>query len=605
MRFVTHRTCLAVLAGLVLAATGLWAAAEEEQPATRADKQYVTDPVTGKVVVAPQYGGTITQVLKHNVDRDTDPYSGAGGSLYITSGVLEKLAMVDWAIDRDIYPFLTGYMAPLYALTGAVAESWEQPDPTTYVFNIRSGIHWHDKPPVNGRELTATDAEYSFQRILGNKLTGTEFSDAEPSPGGGSLVSLPWESVEATDERTLVMKLTEPRLIALGVILDWYSMAVHPREVIDEYGDMADWRTVVGTGPYMITDLVPQVSITWTRNPNYWRNDEKYPENQLPYIDEMKGLEISEVATMLAGLRSGKIDFVGWPGASQLNSIDQAVSLQETNPELVIHTWSERSNAVTSMNQREGSPFTDIRVRRAMQMAMDLESMNDTYFRGYADTIPRGLVGREFQDYMIPFEEWPEEIQQYYRYDPEMAEKLLDEAGYPRGADGTRFSATYIHFARFDVSWPELKAAYWRDVGVEVIIETPTDAEHAARRAAGDFGLAGGLAGVKADPLWQMTWFQGGSGGNWAGVDDAQFNEWYDGAFASNSLDEAYELVKNMDYRIVEQHWQLWGPLAPAFTVHQPWVIGYNAEGGFGGMQNMVVFSRLWIDQELKTEMGR
>ena len=48
----------------------------------------------------------------------------------------------------------------------------------------------------------------------------------------------------------------------------------------------------------------------------------------------------------------------------------------------------------------------------------------------------------------------------------------------------------------------------------------------------------------------------------------------------------------------------LGGPLAPAFTVHQPWVIGYNAEGGFGGMQNMVVFSRLWIDQELKTEMG-
>ena len=77
--------------------------------------------------------------------------------------------MVDWAIDRDIYPFLTGYMAPLYALTGAVAESWEQPDPTTYVFHIRSGIHWHDKPPVNGRELTATDAEYSFQRISGKQ----------------------------------------------------------------------------------------------------------------------------------------------------------------------------------------------------------------------------------------------------------------------------------------------------------------------------------------------------------------------------------------------------------------------------------------------------
>ena len=189
---------------------------------------------------------------------------------------------------------------------------------------------------------------------------------------------------------------------------------------------------------------------------------------------------MNEVATMLAGLRSGKIDFVGWPGASQLNSIDQAVSLQETNPELVIHTWSERSNAVTSMNQREG-PYTDIRVRHAMQMALDLDAMNDTFYRGYADTIPRGLVGREFKDYMTPFEEWPEELKQYYRYDPAGAEKLLDEAGYPRGDDGFRFTTTYLHFSRYDVSWTELQAAYWRDIGVDVVVETPTNAERAAR----------------------------------------------------------------------------------------------------------------------------
>ena len=54
----------------------------------------------------------------------------------------------------------------------------------------------------------------------------------------------------------------------------------------------------------------------------------------------------------------------------------------------------------------------------------------------------------------------------------------------------------------------------------------------------------------------------------------------------------------------IEQHLQAWGPLAPEFTVHQPWVIGYNGEGGFGGAQNQVVFSRLWIDSELKEAMG-
>ena len=200
------------------------------------------------------------------------------------------------------------------------------------MFHIRQGVHWHDRPPLNGREFTADDVEYSYHRILGNKLTGTEFSDADPAPTGGSLVGLPWESVEAIDKWTVVMKLKEPRAAGLGTILDWNHMVMQPREVIEQYGNMSDWSKVVGTGPYMTGDVVPQVSISWVKNPNYWGYDEKYPENRLPYMDEMTGLIMDEVATILAGLRSGKIDFIGWPGASQLNNIDQAMSLQRTNP---------------------------------------------------------------------------------------------------------------------------------------------------------------------------------------------------------------------------------------------------------------------------------
>ena len=80
---------------------------------------------------------------------------------------MEKLGIVDWAIDRDEYPFKGGYLAPLHAIRGALAESWEQPDPLTYVFNIRKGVHWHNKAPVNGRELTAEDVEYNFHRYGG------------------------------------------------------------------------------------------------------------------------------------------------------------------------------------------------------------------------------------------------------------------------------------------------------------------------------------------------------------------------------------------------------------------------------------------------------
>ena len=500
----------------------------------RTGKNYVTDPVFGTVVSAPEYGGTITQVLKQNIDRRMDAYIGGPGSIYITSGVLEKLAMTDWAIDRDIYPFLTGYVAPVYALRGALAQSWSQPDPKTIVVNVRKGVKWHDKAPVNGREVTAKDVEHSFQRMLGNKLTGTEFSGDDPSAGGGSLVALPWESVTATDNSTVVFKFKEFNLAALNFVLDWYSMVIQPPEVFEEYGADWDWQKVVGTGPYTITDITPGSSVTWTKNPNYWSNDEKYPNNSLPYIDTMRGVQIVEVATIVAGLRSGKLDFTGWPGASQLNSTDQAVGLARTNPELVIHTWSERSNTVTSMNQHEGKPYADIRVRRAMQMALDLDTMNATFFLGRADSIPRGMVAREFKDSMIPFEEWPEEIQGYYAYDPEMAEELLDAAGYPRGDDGIRFKTTFVHYPRYDLSWTELQAAYWREIGVDVVIETPSMAEYTPIKKAGDWDLSAGSLGVKANPwLFMNSYYSGGAGSTGVvtgseGIYDADINAWYD-----------------------------------------------------------------------------
>ena len=583
-------TLLALILGLIVLWTG--------SAAVAAEKKYVTDPSTGKVVSAPEYGGTLTHVLKNTslVASKLDAwYSHL--ALFITSGVVEKLAVVDWAIDRDTYHFVGGYMAPLYALRGALAESWEQPDATTYIFHIRQGVHWHDKPPVNGRELTAKDVEHSFHRYLG---LGSGFT--EPSPMGGALTDLPFESVEATDKWTVVMKLKEPRLDALNLILDKHGMVIQPPEVIEQYGDMQDWRNVVGTGPYTITDLVPATSVTWTKNPTYWGYDEKYPENRLPYIDTVRGLVIMEVPTYLAALRSGKVDYIGWQGLANLNSIGQVESLMRTNPELVVHPWSERSNASFSLNVSK-PPFDDIRVRHAMQMALDLETMNDTYFKGYADTIPRGRVGREFKGYHVPFEEWPEELKQYHRYDPAGAEKLLDEAGYPRGADGVRFKTAVMHFQRFDLSWTEFVAAYWRDIGIDVDVETPTSVEFNAREMTGDFEIRGATSGVKADPLSQMGFLWSRAERN-AVVRDAEFDALYEAARAAATIEDQMPLIKEMDMRFIEQFWFIWGPLAPSFNVHWPWVMGYNGEGGFGAFQMQVVFSRLWIDSELKEAMG-
>ena len=138
-------------------------------------KSYVTDPSTGKVVTAPEYGGTLTYPYDL-VANNTDPYLRGGYSGWIIVTVNEKLGIADWAIDRKVFDFSHNYL-PESVWTGALAESWEQPDPLTYVFHIREGVKWHDVPPMNGRELTAKDIEFTYQRLTGNGQVRTSRTD--------------------------------------------------------------------------------------------------------------------------------------------------------------------------------------------------------------------------------------------------------------------------------------------------------------------------------------------------------------------------------------------------------------------------------------------
>ena len=432
-------------------------------------KKYVTDPTTGKAVSAPEYGGTITYGLVSWVANIDLWYGDAHPSIGLVN---EMLAIGDWGIDRDVWDWRLLSDTPLWTLKGLLAESWETPDDTTIIFNIRQGVYWHDKAPMNGRELTAKDVEYNWQRYFGNKLTGTEFSEAEPTPFGLNLVSLlPMESVTATDKWTVVFKLKKPNLVALPQLLVPWMGLIMPPEVIEEHGDVKDWRNLVGTGPYELTEVVEGSSITHTKNPDYWGFDEKYPENRLPYVDEIRALVMTELATRLAALRSGKIDMLGIPGLAALRSIDAVESLKRTDPEIELSAFKFRSDNGFYFVRMDIPPLNDIRVRQALQMALDLETIVNTYFKGYGDATPQGHFANDLPGVGTPFEEWPEEVKKTYRYDPAGAEALLDAAGYPRGADGIRLKMGMGYFAGLDASWAELAAGYWREIGVEVEID--------------------------------------------------------------------------------------------------------------------------------------
>ena len=589
---------------LVMTATGLWAAgAEEEVPAAAADKQYVTDPTTGKVVTAPEYGGTLNTWFV-DFPGEVDTYFGWVDPRF--SGVVEKLGIGDWGMDRDVYDFSNDGPLPVSAMTGRLAESWDiSPDGLTYTFHIRKGVHWHNKAPMNGRELTASDVEYNFHRQLG---VG-KFTDAGPSPFGAAanLTGVPFESITATDKWTVVMKLKEPYLPALRLILIDYFVYILPPEVIEEsrtaevpQGRISDWENQVGTGPFMLTDFVESSSFTLTKNPDYWRFDEKYPQNRLPYIDELRVLVMPEQATVMAALRSGKVDFR--PFGTSLND---GISLQRTNPEIVQHPVFFRSNDAFAANVRV-PPFDDIRVRKAMQMGLDLETIATTYWKGQAATTPQGMVG--VKGYSIPFEEWPEEVKKGYMYDPEGAEKLLDEAGLPRGADGIRFktSLKILHPTQ-NVGYAEIAVSYWAEIGVDVELDVFEDwtAYHEGLFSGTYEGMMGSISGTLFDPTMSVSWYRS----------DAQWNrplhQWpeldalVDAALGATTTEEQQRLIAEADMYTMEQHYQIWGPKPPTFVVHQPWIKGYNGESNhLGPNERWDMLARLWIDQALKKEMG-
>ena len=578
---------------LILMVVAFWVS----PAAVVADKKMVTDPSTGKMVTAPEYGGTLTYPY-NRVGEITDPFFSGIEAGWLIDGVNERLAYGNWRLDRKEYDFRDSYV-PLFANTGNLAESWKTPDPLTYIFHIRQGVHYALNPDseasrlLNGRELTADDVVYTYQR---NNSLG-DFTERIEVPGAAH--NLPWESIEASDKWTVVFKLKEPSLDALYLTLTESQDWILPAEVIEQYGDYKDWKNVVGTGPFILTDYVTGVSKSYIKNPDYWGFDEKYPQNRLPYIDQLRALLMADEATRISALRTGKVDMIAHAGVVDIKSLDVVRSLQKTNPEIEVGGFIQGSFQSFTLNIRK-APFDDIRVRHALQMALDIETINDTYYAGYAKLEPIGFSGAK--GYYTPWEEWPEELKPYYRYDPQGAEKLLDEAGYPRGADGVRFAVEYSHRDVIDLGYTEIAASYWADIGVEVttrIQDTGTwvgaKKDHTYEMSTGDM--------AHPSPVWSVATYRsdnlfvremvGGVENPELAAAQAAFN-------AATTEEEQMKASREYDMVVIKQHNLIWGPLAPQFQANQPWVKGFNGEFSLGDLQYHPILARLWIDQELK-----
>jgi peptide/nickel transport system substrate-binding protein len=333
-------------------------------------------------------------------------------------------------------------------IEGDLAESWQQTGETTYVFKLRRGVKWQNRPPVNGRELTADDVRYTVERFL----------TVKGSANAAMLRSV--DRVEALDRYTVKFTLKEPFAWFLDMIANPTAVAITARECVEKFGDLKKPEAMVGTGPYLLESYKPNVSLTLVRNPDYFVPG-------LPYIDRVViGID-EDNASRMAAFLAGKYD-LGWEFPGQINRTDWVQmkdGLARTRPGLRVAEFP--SNVVNDLSMRtDQKPFSDVRVRQAISLAIDRQGILDATAEGVGAFNPP--VPAALKDWSLPIAQLGEGAK-YYAYDPAEARRLLAAAGYPNGFPGSICFATYGSTTLVDTMQLVIKSL--KDVGIDAKLD--------------------------------------------------------------------------------------------------------------------------------------
>lgn len=523
----------------------------------------------------PQYGGTIVHALAGVMayNMDVSAYPGAENNFWY-----ETLFDPDWTVDRAVFPFNAMFVPDDY-LAGNLAESWEQTDPTTITVHLRQGVHWQDRPPVNGREFTAYDVQEHYERIM---ATG-KYAGAEPNAMYGGHVAN-WESVTATDDYTVVWKFKAAGASNFQTIADRAApnMIEAPEWVAQ--GDLQNPEGVVGTGPWMLSELVTDNSIKFVKNPDYWGTDPRYPDNQVPYAEELVILIVPDLSTRLAAIKTGKVDVieeVPW---------QQALTVSDTNPELLQAQLPAGSQNIGI--RLDLAPFDDIKVRKAMNMAVDREAIAEGYYGGTAASTPSGIVTQNYDKYAFMYEDWPQELKDEYSLNTERARELLAEAGYPDGFDTNVVAANTE-----DTQLLQVFKDYFQEIGINMEIKAMDQASKEAMVRAGKHDQLEARGAAHTFPPSRIIdmWYSKGSDAPRSGINDPQYDSLRDSFFAATDPADAANTFKELDRYFIENHMMIMAVESNKFNIWQPYLKGYSGEGLEWGQH--MTFARLWIDE--------
>jgi peptide/nickel transport system substrate-binding protein len=536
----------------------------------------------------PQYGGTLNvgPVYITLSALTWDPADFTWKVAQDTGPVYEQLFAADLSKaehNGGKYPFvIDGYLPP-GAIRGELAESWEwKQDPLRVEIKLREGVMFPDKAGLmKSRELTADDVVNAYNRLNASPKNTTKYFDHN-------------EKVEATGQHTVVFTFKH-------YFGEWdyrfgygYFSGIYPKEASN--AGLSDWKHVTGSGPFMLSDFVAGNSDTYTRNPHYWGKETIGGKDyKLPFVDKVVYYTIKDEATWIAALRTGKLDLL------ETISWQNVDSLKKSAPQLQWHRWLSTLGTFLAMRVDVDGPFKDLRVRRALNMAVNKQEIVTSFYNGNAELFAYP-EHPDFGGYFEPLETMPDSVKELFTYNPEKAKQLLAEAGYP---NGFTFKVMVCACAPVQMDLLPLLAAYLEQVGVKIEIQPM---EYAAfysamvtRTMTPGYFMSSGI--VNPTTTLRKS-FTAGQQYNPSGWSDPAFTRRLDAATAEPDDAKRQEIIRALTREILDQAPYIWLPAPYVYTAWWPWVKNYGGELRAGAERAGPIYARIWIDQEMKKSMG-
>jgi peptide/nickel transport system substrate-binding protein len=450
-------------------------------------------------------------------------------------------------------------------LKGDLAESWSgSKDFRVWTFKLRPGVKWQNVPPLNGREFVAADVKYCFEAYAKEGVQAFTFREIE--------------GIETPDKHTVRIHLKSPNVMFPQNLAEAVAI-IFSKEVLEEDGDLK--KRLIGTGPFVLKENTRKVRAVLTRNPDYF-------DKGRPYLDECVILSTPDAATRLAAFRAGQSDmhFV-----ASLSDVDQ---VKRTSPQTQIEEYANVQTPFGLALAQDKPPFNDVRVRRAISMAIDRQKQVDTVYEGH------GIHGWGVP-YIYYTDKKPtgKELGPYWQFRPDEAKKLMAEAGHAKGFETTLFY--YEYFPQMSSQVQLVQQDLKRNLNIDIKISKLDYTTFYGRYVEGKWdGMAWGFKTGYAVSLDEQTYqyMHSKSTKNYFRFADAQIDEMVTKLRQTPDVKEQRALTKKIVDREFDQVLRMWMPYDTGFLLWQPHLrnigsLAMRRNDGYGAS----TFARLWLDK--------